>query len=184
MRLASAAVAVLALALVAPPASAAQIDPAELVLREADIPVGFELNREESGIRSNGTEIKEYPEARVLVRWGRLTGYQAAYTRKTRKLALVYARADVFRGTDGARNLLVWADREYRRAGMASQKRARVDIGAQGWVHWATGTGLDLSVVVWRQGRVFAGVMALGLTKDRTLALARVQQRRIAAALR
>lgn len=181
MRLASATVAVLALATT--PASAAQIDPAELVLRKADVPVGFELDREESGIRSNAMETKEYPEARVLVRWGRLTGYQAVYTRKTRKLALVHSRADVFRGSDGARNLLAWADREYRRAGVALQKRARVDIGAEGWVHWATGTGLDLSVVVWRQGRVFAGVMALGLTKDSTLALARAQQRRIATAL-
>lgn len=174
---------VAALALLAVPASAAQIDPAELVLRQADVPAGFELDRAQSGLRSNASEIREHPETRVFVRWGRTTGYQAAYTRRTRKVGTIEARADVFRGTDGAHKLLLWIDRDLRKAGFAGQKRAAVDIGAEGWAHWAGGSGLDLSVVVWRQGRVFAGVMGLGLMKDRTLALARLQQRRIAAAL-
>lgn len=179
-----ACIVVAALALLAVPALAAPIDPAELVLREVDVPVGFELDREESGVRSNAVEVREHPETRVFVRWGRVTGYQAAYTRRTRNPGTIEARVDVFRGTDGAHKLLVWVDNELRKAGFAGQKRERVDLGSEGWVHWAGGSGLDLSVVVWRQGRVFAGVMGLGLTKDRTLALARVQQRRIVAALR
>lgn len=174
---------VAALALLAVPASAAQIPPVELVLRQADVPAGFELDRAESGLRSNATEIREHPEARVFVPWGRVTGYQAAYTRRTRNVGTIEARADVFRASDGAHKLLVWTDRELRKAGFAGQKRARVDLGSEGWVHWASGSGLDLSVVVWREGRVFAGVMGLGLTKDRALALARLQQRRIAATL-
>ena len=179
-----ACIVVAALALLAVPASAAQIDPAEFVLRLAEVPVGFELDREESGLRSNELEVKENPEIRVVVRWGRVTGYQAAYTRRTRNPGTIESRADLFNGATGARKLLVWVDSELRKSGFAGQKRARVDLGSEGWVHWAGGSGLDLSVVVWRQGRVFAGVMALGLTKDRTLALARVQQRRIVAALR
>jgi len=179
-----ACVVVAALALLAVPASAAQIDPAELVLRHADVPARFEHDREESGLRSNELEVKENPEIRVVVRWGRVTGYQAAYTRRTRNPGTIESRADLFNGATGARKLLVWVDSELRKSGFAGQKRARVDLGSEGWVHWAGGSGLDLSVVVWRQGRVFAGVMGLGLTKDRTLALARVQQRRIVAALR
>lgn len=179
-----ACIALAALAVLVVPASAAQIDPAELVLRQADVPAGFELDRAESGLRSNASEIREHPETRVFVRWGRTTGYQAAYTRRTRKVGTIEARADVFRGTDGAHKLLVWVDRELRKAGFAGQKRERVDIGAEGWAHWAGGSGLDLSVVVWRHGRVFAGVMGLGLTKDQSLALARVHQRRIVAAFR
>jgi len=172
------------LALFAIPASAAQIDPAGLVLRQADIPAGFVLDAEESGARSNAQEVKEHPEIRVVLRGGRVTGYQSAYTRRTRNLGTIESRADVFDSANGAHKLLVWVDSELRKLGFAGQKRAAVNVGSEGWVHWAGGSGLDPSVVVWRQGRVFAGVMALGLTKDRTLALARVQQRRIVAALR
>jgi hypothetical protein len=178
------AVVVAALALLAVPASAAQIDPAKLVLRQADVPRGFVLDRGESGTRPNALELKENPEIRVVVRWGRVTGYQAAYTRRAHSPGTIEARADVFNGAKGAHKLLVWADSELRKSGFAGQKRAAANIGAESWVHWAGGSNLDLSVVVWRHGRVFAGVMGLGLSKDRTLALARVQQRRIAAAFR
>lgn len=176
--------AVASLALLAVPASAAQVDPAKLVLRQADVPAGFMLDGEESGVRSNALEISENPESRVFVRRGRVTGYQAAYTQRTRDLGTISARADVFRGPGGAHELLVWTDRALRKSGFAGQKRARLDIGSEGWIHWAGASGLNLSVVVWRQGRVFSGVMALGLTKDRTLVLARAQQRRIVAGLR
>jgi hypothetical protein len=173
MRLASAAVAVLALALIATPASAAQIDPAELVLREADIPVGFELNREESGIRSNGTEIKEYPEARVLVRWGRLTGYQAAYTRKTRKLALVYARADVFRGTDGARPRVSKSGHGLTEAGAGRHRGPR--MGPLGHGHGARpvrrrvapGQSVCWSYGAWTHERPHIGARSRSTAPDR-----------------
>ncbi|MGI8861304.1 MAG: hypothetical protein ACR2GV_01065, partial [Gaiellaceae bacterium] len=154
MRVASVVVAVLAL--LAVPASAAQIDPVGLVLRQADVPAGFLLDPDESGPRSNAVEVKEYPEVRAAVRWGRVTGYQAAYTRKTRNLGTIESRADVFDGANGAHKLLGWVDSELRKSGFAGQKRAAVNLGSEGWVHWASGSGLDLSVVVWRQGRVFA----------------------------
>jgi len=182
MRVASVVVAVLAF--LAIPASAAQVDPAGLVLRQADVPAGFLLDPEESGPRSNAVEVKEYPEIRAVVRWGRVTGYQSAYARRTRSLGTIESRVDLFDGANGAHKLLGLVDRELRKSGYAGQKRAAVNVGSEGWVHWASGSGLDLSVVVWRQGRVFAGVMGLGLTKARTLALARFQQRRIVAGVR
>ncbi|HET9288139.1 MAG TPA: hypothetical protein VFO26_11315 [Gaiella sp.] len=38
-------------------------------------------------------------------------------------------------------------------------------------------------MVIWRQGRVFAGVRAAGVLRSRTIGLARAQARRIAAEL-
>jgi hypothetical protein len=43
---------------------------------------------------------------------------------------------------------------------------------------------VSVNLVAWREGRVFAGIVGFGVTKRRTLQLARAQQRRIVAALR
>jgi hypothetical protein len=40
-----------------------------------------------------------------------------------------------------------------------------------------------MTVVVWRQGRVFAGVAGVGVSEARTRALAHAQERRTAEAL-
>jgi hypothetical protein len=174
------AVVVAALALVVVPASAAQIDPAELVLHQADVPAGFRLDGEETGLRSNELEGREHPEIRGrFASWGRITGYQAAYRRSERRFSTIEARVDVFRRADGARRLLEWADLEYRKAGINGLKRAPTSLGTGGWVFWSP-TSLPYTVVIWREHRVFSGVFSFDLGRDRTLALARVQQRRIA----
>jgi hypothetical protein len=168
----------LAAAAVVLPASAASVDPQALVIAGSDVPAGFRFDPKESGLRSNALEAKEYPPARQLfVRWRRVTGYQAMYRRGSAK---VESRADVFRAADGARKMLAWVDLEARKAGLLKQKRARVEVGVEGWIHWVPG---GYTLVVWRHGRVFAGLMGYGITRDRTLALARMQQQRIAAAL-
>jgi hypothetical protein len=178
------AVVVAVLGLLAVPASAAQIDPAELVLHRADVPAGFDLDREETGLRSNELEAREHPETRKpFARWRRVTGYQTAYQRSGKRFSTIEARVDVFRETDGARRLLAWVDLEYRKAGINGLKRAPASLGAGGWVFWSP-TSLPYAVVIWREHRVFSGVFSFDLGRERTLALARVQQRRIAAAVR
>lgn len=174
------AAAAAAVAAVVPLASAAP-SPQELVLRQADVPAGFRLDPAESGVRSNAREIEASPQLRPLfARWNRVTGYEATFERKGDS-SEISARADLFRRAAGARSLLVWFDRELRKASPVPLRRTAVPIGAGGWAY----TGTAVTLVVWRSGRVFAGVSGEGaVTKARTLALARMQQRRIAAALR
>lgn len=59
-------------------------------------------------------------------------------------------------------------------------KRAPAGVGTESWVYWNS----LYAVVYWRYSNVWSGVSGTGLGKARTLALAREQQRRIAAALR
>ena len=172
---------VLATATVAFPASAASIDPQALVIARSDLPAGFRLDPKESGLRSNELEAKESPETRTrFKRWRRVTGYQAKYLRGSSEIEV---RVDVFRGADGARKLLEWVDLELRKAGFTGQKRSRAGFGSEGWVHWVSSPSLRFTIVVWRHRRVFAGVMGRGISRDRTLALARAQQRLMAAGL-
>ncbi|MGH3132667.1 MAG: hypothetical protein ACRDNY_02800 [Gaiellaceae bacterium] len=174
-------VATVAVAAIALPAAATSVDPKALVLRPDDVPAGFRFDPHESGLRSNKLEAKEFPETRRLfTRWGRITGYQAAYQKNG---ARIEGRADLFRTRGGARRLLLWADREARRQGPMGLERDRARVGTEGWAY-AARTPLVFTFVLWRYKRVWAGVATLGLSKAATLALARAQQRRIADALR
>jgi hypothetical protein len=161
-------------------ASDADVDPGKLVLQEADVPKGFTVDEEETGVQSN-REAGSDREARALVaRSGRITGYEAEFDRGT---ASISSRADLFRTAAGATMLLRYLEREIRKAGIARMRAARVRIGAEGWV-WGVPRPVSFSIVVWRYRRVFAGIAVAGIPRARALALARVQQRRIAAALR
>lgn len=172
-------VAVVIAVLLALPAAAAEIDPKALVLDNRDVPAGFRLDRDESGIRSNAAEAKNDPRLPTLFRrWGRLTGYQVEYDRGKAK---IQSRVDVCRRPAGARQLLDWYDGEVRKLGFGGLRRAPARIGNQGWVYRVE-LPTAATIVAWRHGRVFAGVMGQGVTRQRTIALARAQQRRIAAA--
>jgi hypothetical protein len=176
-------IAAAALAVTAPTmtvAATADLDPRSLVLRQADVPAGFRLDRNGSGVRSNAEESAGQPEVRrMFARSGRVTGYEAAFDSAAAQLE---SRADVFRKPAGARLLLDWFDRELRMSGLRGLRRASIRIGAAGWVY-AGPSPSPFVLVVWRYDRVFAGVVTRGLTRARTIALARAQQRRIAAAL-
>lgn len=162
-------------------ASAATIDPQALVLAKADVPAGFRVDPQETGVRSNDAEAKEFPVTRSLfTRWKRVTGYQARYLSGS---STIEARVDLFRSADGARRMFEYVDLEARKAGLTGQKRARAGIGTEGWVHWVSSRSSKFNLVVWRHGRAFAGVMGSGVSRDRTMTLARAQQRRMAAAL-
>ena len=170
-------VAVLALlaCLVASPASAASIEPRNLVFTAAAVPAGFRVDPKETGVRKNERDIREFPSAReYFARWQRVVGYQAAYRRGSAKIE---SRSDVFRTARGARAMLARIDLDARKAGLRGQRRERLSIGTGGFVHSVRSA---YTFVIWRQGRVFAGIVGEGISRRRTIGLARAQERRIA----
>ena len=170
-------IAFLAVVLVAS-ASAASVDPKRLVFPASSVPTGFRVDPSQTGLRSTERYARAYPQARLYFsRWNRVVGYQARFLRGSSTLE---TRSEVFRTAAGARQMLAWIDLETRKAGFSGQRRAPLSIGSGGWIHWV---GDSYTVVIWRQGRVFAGVRAAGVYRSRTIGLARAQARRIAAEL-
>lgn len=175
----AAAAAALASLIAALPAAAADVYPRALALHLADVPSGFTLDRARSGVRSNASEVSRHPElATLFARAGRVTGYSAEFRRGS---AFIGSRADLLLRPQGARVLLAWYDREVRKGGVRGLERSRARVGAESWLFWEPTS--ELALVAWRFRRVFAAVLGTDLTKEQTLALARAQQRRIAAAL-
>jgi hypothetical protein len=173
-------------AVAAAPALGAGVDPRALVLRTSEVPEGFVVDRDDTGIRTNEDEAGgNAANRRFLERTGRITGYLASWDRG-REPDTITARVDLFRTRAGARVLLDRYASEMRKSGIRGLRRSSVPLGEQGWV-WHTKTGArssDLVLVFWRSGRVLAGVAGWGISRARTLDLARIQQDRIAAALR
>ena len=165
--------------LVATTATAADVHPRRLALQMADLPQGFVLDRDDSGVRTNALELREHPElAQLFDRCERVTGYSAEFRKGN---SFVGSRADLVERPEGARLLLDWYDREVRKGGVAGLRRTRGGVGSASWLYWQESAKLTL--VAWRYRRVFAAVLGTDLTREQTLALARAQQRRIAAAL-
>ena len=109
----------------------------------------------------------------------RITGYQADWDRQD---ASINARVDLFHAPAGARMLVSMYATQMRQSGIKGLLTSPVRLGDGGWI-WHGGPSSEYNVVAWRSGRVFGSIAGLGITRDRTLALARVQQRRIATAL-
>jgi hypothetical protein len=178
-------VATVLLATLALPASGASVDPSKLVLRQVDVPAGFQLERR--GVLTNAEESAGAPRlAAFFRRTGRLTGFEAVFeTKEGGPLGpSIESRADVFERASGARTHLGYIDGEMKLSGILRLKRSTVDIGTEGWVYAGRGTGSgSYTLVAWRHGRVFGGLLSLDLSRARTLTLARAQQRRIAASL-
>jgi hypothetical protein len=166
---------------VALPASAAELDPSMLVLRKADVPTGFQVDAAQTGLRSNAAEAKNEPRfGALLERWGRVTGYEAGFERHSARIS---SRADVLRTRKGAKLMLDWIALEVRKGGILRSERVRVNVGDEALMYRSRAVA-GFAIVAWRSGRVFAGVVTTEISSKRTLALARLQQRRIAAALR
>jgi hypothetical protein len=156
-------------------------DPGRLVLRASDVPQGFVVDGAETGRLTNEHEWREEPQARpVLRKAGRVTGYESRFERGLDSIA---SRVDLLRGPAGSRLLLDYFDSEMRKSGIRGLHRSRLAIGDEGWLY-GDRKGDVVTFVVWRSGRVFSAVVGAGVARPRTLSLARVQQRRIAAAFR
>jgi hypothetical protein len=176
-----AAAGVLALWLLVASAAAGTVDPRTLVIRPGDVPAGYRLDRSESGLRTNAVEARENAEmAPLFRRWGRVTGYQLIFEQGERTIE---ARTDLFGTSSGAGQMLAWSEQRARQARVRGLGRARADIGREGWIFWITAQWTE-TYVYWRFGTAWSAVGGRGLTKGQALALARIQQRRIAAALR
>ncbi len=170
-----------AVLLLAVSASAAEVNPKTLVLQQADVPAGFQVDRDDSGLRTNEQEAKGDRRLRGLFRrWERVTGYEMEYDRRE---ASISSRADLFRAAEGARLVLAFFVHEFEKSGIQGLRRTPLRIGAQGWLYGGKPVSSFYNVVIWRHDRTFAGIAVFGLTRRQTLALARAQQRRIAAAL-
>ena len=177
-RLFALAIVSLAFALPAAAASGNDVDPSKLVLRQTDLPTGFRVERAE--VRTNAEQARSDARAgRLFARWGRITGYDARFVRGTDGIS---SRADLLRAPAGARMLFDFFEGEVRKSGIKGLVRSRVRIGDHGSLYRAR-SPVAFAVVVWRHERVFAGVATTGVSRERALALARVQQRRIAAVL-
>jgi hypothetical protein len=164
-------------------AGAARVDPKVLLLRQSDVPAGFRLLPDQSGPRPNGELARAGPDgARQVQRSGRVSGYVRIWNLRTRDDAqLVSSLADLCRTASGAEIWLAWLDaRAGLQAAQVGQRRQRVRIGDEGWAY----SDPDSALVGWRQGRAVALLSTWGLPLRKALALARVQQRRMAAGLR
>ena len=170
-----------AVGVVAAPAAAVDVAPRALVLRSADVPAGWALDREETGLRTNRDEAGTDKKSRALIaRLGRVTGYQAEWRRGA--MDSIVSRADVFRSTNGARMYLDIAADSLRSSGIKGLRRSPARLGDLGYA-FGGGPNGTVAWVVWRSGPVAGTVVGWGVPLDTTLALARTQQRRIAAAL-
>ena len=112
-------------AMLAVPASAANVSPIELVLRQIEVPPGYQLDEDNSFAIPNAY-LAANPEGRKLIaRTGRLGGYYARYTNygsaASPRWRYVNSAADVFRRRGrgcGVRDLV-------REAGHKGVHRAR-----------------------------------------------------------
>ena len=163
-------------------ASAATVDPKLLVLGQADVPAGFRLDRE--SLLTNAKEAAREPRLGALYkRSGRITGYESAFeTVDGGSGPSIESRADLFRQRAGARTYFSAFDHEMKLAGIAHLARTRAKIGSQGLVFNGTAVDSDYTLVFWRHGRAVGAVLGLDIGQARTLRLARLQERRIAAA--
>jgi hypothetical protein len=174
---------VLTTAALAATAGAAQVDPRLLVLRTADVPVGFVADRKDTGVRTNEGEAGSSRASRALIaRLGRVTGYAAEWDRGRGNESIV-SRADVFRAPTGARRYVELSASTLRRSGIAGLRRSPAAIGDGGYVFHGGPAG-ELAWVLWRSGGVAGMVAGWGVPRSTTLALARTQQGRIAGATR
>lgn len=166
---------------VGPALAAKPVDPGRLALRQADLPARFEADRDDTGVRTNEMEAKSNPTFRSkIVEWGRVTGYEAQWDRDS---SFVSSRIDLYRSAFGSIRQLSYSDAELRKGGIKGLRRTRLALGDGGWLYDSPTPGIFV-VAIWRHGRVFSGVAATGLTRTQAVALARVQERRIASELR
>ncbi len=163
-------------------ANGAAVDPATLVLRQADVPPAYRLNDGESGARTVAQNAAGYPGLKAKYRtWGHLAGYQVRFDKGDDSIV---SRVDVFRGRTGGHRMLAWY-----LAQAESQKtpiRLRLEtlaLGDEAATLSFGGGGFHFSIAIWRYRRIVSIVGGAGLTRARVLVLARTQQHRVARAL-
>jgi len=174
-------------AVLATAASAATVDARVLVLQKANVPAGFQVDERWTRYWSNTAWAHGDSKSRkLLTSSGRISGYAATYEKGT---AAIVSAAHLFREGDGA-HVFYTAEHaqqknlntERMRRGGRAYRRESVGLGDEASLYRSLETP-TFTLLLWRTGRVVGGVSTWGLGRDRTVALARVQQRRITDAL-
>lgn len=165
----------------APLASGSAVDPAQLVLRQADVPASYHFNSKKSGVRTLARDAREFPELRANYRtWGHSAAYQIEFDRVNDAIT---SRIDLLRDRTGARGMFAWFVRKANRQSQLHIRPRDFPLGDDGMLYWWKFDREELTIVLWRSGRVFSIVGGAGITKRSIVALARKQQHRISAAL-
>jgi hypothetical protein len=170
----------------AAPASATRVRPSELVLRQADVPAHYLLDRDNTMAITYAQLVRRREAPEIMTTSGLVAGYITKYRNtdppRWRDISSV---AYLFRRPQGAASYLAWMKHALEHQNGPKFRRNPTAIGAEGWVY--TARSLDTgTLVLWRYGRVVALLACQEMTSHRSLAvsLARKQQRRIAGALR
>ena len=162
-------------------AAAATPDPARLVLRETDLPKGYSVLRANTGRVTNAAAAQGDPElTRGFAAWGRIKGYNVEWDGGL--AGAISSSAELFRTARGAKAYLAWSVANApSRTGLVFRHRA--GLGDEAYVARKSFGGAPWVLVIWRYRSVFATTSADTLGVERTVALARIEQRRLAAAL-
>jgi hypothetical protein len=177
----------LAAATLATVASASTVDTRLLVLQRADVPPGFSVDRHASRYWPNAALLRTSPQVRkLLTSSGRTSGYTATYEKGA---AAIVSAAHLFRMGGGAHVFYSAEDARQRalnavriKRGGRAYRQEPVVLGDEALSYRSTQTP-KVVLVLWRSGRVVGAVTTWRLGPDRTVALAQVQQRRIAKTL-
>jgi hypothetical protein len=165
------------------PAHAAEVDPQRLVLQEDDVPKGYQLDEDNTLALPNSVLRRARPEMRsIIARSGRVNGQATRYTNYgPPHWRYIVSWVDVFRTPQGAKLYYDWYLQLLRREGSGSFRPAKPPVGDAG----VEQSGGRKTAIVWREGRAVAILSCQLMNGHRKLAhaLARSQQRRIAAAL-
>jgi len=179
-------------ALVCGSAIAASVDPKVLVLRVADLPVGFSVTTEgyvTNGDAASGNAVVPIPVSRS-VQWGRLTGYERTFEKDDASAGFSVAflsNVSVFRASSGAKSAA-----SYLFARFASRRQwdgllpkalpMPVGLGDRARMYRLDAQGNSTIFVVWCTGRTQALLGLAGtdrVTPEKALLYARKMQTRI-----
>ncbi len=173
----------LAAAVVATAAGAATIDTRLLVLQKPDVPATFRLDRDASRYWPNAALARSAPEIRkLLTSSGRISGYTATYENGVPAIVSAAhlfrkgAGAHIFYAGENAQQQALNAERVKR--GVRAYRHESLVLGDEASLYRST-QAPKFTLVLWRTGRVVGSLSTWGLGRDRTVALARVQQRRV-----
>jgi hypothetical protein len=170
-------------ALSATAVAVAGIEPTTMVLRKADLPGGYTVLRANTGPLPNAKAAQGNRELIAGFKsWGRITGYSVEYQGGTK--GTIGSRVDLFRARPGARSFLGWVAKNTPPNTGLTFVRREARLGDEAFVYRKDFESTVFVVVEWRYRNVAAHIGADSLGINGAIALARVQQRRIAAALR
>ena len=154
-----------------------------MVLRNGDLPRGYDVLRANTGRLPNAKAAQGNRQLeRDFTSWGRSDGYTIEYDGGVR--GNISSRVDLFRQRRGAASFLTWSVEATPKWAGIPLVRREPGLGEAAFVFRKDFGTSVFFVVEWRYRNICAHVSADNLGVPKTIELARVQQRRIVAALR